>query len=107
MSDPSEFCDKIDQWAVYAIEQKGNLVPDFEKSWAQVRLAIRKSCLLDRMLYGGERPSETPCPVHKGTWSGVSIHPTDEWIDAKGNRTPANADTVRQKEYDAGCRCWQ
>ena len=39
-----------------------------------LRTRIRKSCLLDRLLYAGEPLSATPCPLHKGRWSG--LHPT-------------------------------
>lgn len=38
-----------------------------------LRLRITKSCLLDRLLYAGEPLSTTPCPLHKGKWSG--LHP--------------------------------
>lgn len=34
-------------------------------------LAIRKSCLLDRLIYVGEAPRTRPCPKHEGRWSGL------------------------------------
>lgn len=35
-------------------------------------LQIRKSALLDRLLYVGEALRTEMCPKHKGTWSGVA-----------------------------------
>jgi len=37
-----------------------------------VFFAIRKSNLLWRLLYAGEKVRTRKCPVHKGRWSGVS-----------------------------------
>ena len=37
-------------------------------------LAIRKSALLDRLIYGGEQVRTRKCPEHKGRWSGLE-HP--------------------------------
>jgi hypothetical protein len=74
----------------------------FEVSWREVRLAIMKSCLLDRVLYQGERPSQTPCPVHKGIWSGCHIGwPGQTWSDGR----PVDVSEQLQKWHDAGCRC--
>lgn len=36
-----------------------------------VFLMIRKSSLLDRLLYGGEKLRTRKCPQHEGTWSGL------------------------------------
>lgn len=38
-----------------------------------VFIQIMKSNLLYRMLYDGEKPRETPCPIHKGRWSGCKL----------------------------------
>jgi hypothetical protein len=35
--------------------------------------AIAKSCLLDRLIYGGEQLRKEICPTHKGQWSGCNI----------------------------------
>lgn len=43
-----------------------------------LRLAIRKSCLLDRLIYAREPLRPTPCPVHRGHWSGYSTKPCPE-----------------------------
>lgn len=45
-------------------------------SWLRTQafpsLDVGKSCLLGRMIYGGEELRTRPCPVHKGMWSGCS-----------------------------------
>lgn len=78
------------------------------ESKAVSELAISKSCLLSRLIYGGEHPSKTPCPVHKGTWVGIHFGwPGDNWVDGKGNKTPVEVSPMLQKWYDEGCRCFQ
>ena len=32
---------------------------------------IRKSCLLDRLIYAGEPLRTRRCPIHEGEWSGL------------------------------------
>ncbi len=44
------------------------------ESVGHVFLQIRKSDLLFRLLYRGEELRSTPCPEHKGRWSGLE-HP--------------------------------
>lgn len=55
MSDSKRFCDAIDLWANAAStdlagddEATREWRKQFAEHWRQVRLAIRKSCLLDR-----------------------------------------------------------
>jgi len=69
-------------------------------------LAIRKSDLLARLIYGKERgPSQTPCPVHQGSWSGChSGWPGSVWVNAEGE-TPMDIEPRLQEWWDAGCRC--
>lgn len=45
----------------------------FGESWQFIRLAISKSCLLDRLIYGGETLRTEQCPEHKGRWSGCKF----------------------------------
>jgi len=93
-------CDALDEWAKLMSARN----EDFAKAWREVRLAIRKSCLLDRTLYGGEKPSNTPCPVHQGRWSGVHVGwPGSKYADG----SPAPEDEQCRKWFDAGCRCFQ
>lgn len=46
------------------------------KTISQVFLWIRKSDLLDRLLYQGQKLRTERCPVHDGRWSGLE-HPTN------------------------------
>lgn len=43
---------------------------EFVSHWSFIELAIRKSCLLDRLIYGRELLRTEICPIHKGRWSG-------------------------------------
>jgi len=44
----------------------------------QVSLMIRKSSLLFRLIYCGEKLRPTMCPEHKGEWSGLEMPPIPE-----------------------------
>jgi len=105
-TDPARFCTTLDEWAGLMIKAKIDRGVDesrqFEQSWREVRMAITKSCLLDRVLYHHEQPSQTPCPVHKGIWAGCHVGwPGQLWSDGK----PVEIDTMLQEWHDAGCRC--
>lgn len=65
---PDTFCNQFHDWAKTKSDEK-----DFYRHWCTVTLAIGKSCLLDRLIYGGEKLRTRPCPKHKGTWSGISF----------------------------------
>lgn len=98
--DPSKFCAAMDKWAALMSAKHES----FRKSWSEVRIAIGKSCLLDRMIHGGEAPSETPCPVHKGEWAGCHLGwPDSKWSDGR----PVEEDPMLRGWFDAGCRCYQ
>lgn len=62
---------------------------------AHVFLQIRKSNLLARLLYNGEKLRTKMCPEHKGKWTGI------EWGN---NRCPPNCQLTGwiQEETDAG-----
>jgi hypothetical protein len=62
----SEFCAKFNQWAELLAEKDEY----FAEAWQTVFCAIDHSNLLWRLLYAGENLRSTPCPVHKGRWSG-------------------------------------
>ena len=68
---------------------------------------VSKSDLLARLIYGAERgPSHTPCPVHKGKWSGCHFGwPGSIWRHVGGAETPMDVDPKLQELWDAGCRC--
>lgn len=38
-----------------------------------LQLAIAKSSMLGRLIYGGEELRTQPCPEHEGAWSGVGM----------------------------------
>lgn len=123
MSDPrapvlaevKRFCDNMDEWAHLVIKQQGGVTGGdaFADHWRGIRLAISKSCLLDRTMYCGEKPSQTPCPVHKGKWSGCHFrwpHRTmTAVIDHEGHKAgdewvmPGSG--LELEWYNAGCRC--
>lgn len=106
MDNPKQFCNALDEWADLMSRANGVVDSDrvFEKAWRLVRLAISKSCLLSRTIYCGEKPSRTPCPVHKGIRSGIhGAWPGSKWADG----TPAGPGAMEQRWYDEGCRCFQ
>jgi|tagenome__1003787_1003787.scaffolds.fasta_scaffold17430749_1 hypothetical protein len=76
-----EFCRAMDTWAkVYQqelpadTEHKRDGRKEFGEHWHFIRMAIAKSCLLDRLIYGGETLRKNICPVHKGRWSGCNVN---------------------------------
>jgi hypothetical protein len=78
-----QFCRAMDTWARVCqqeshddSESKLQWRKDFSEHWEFIRLAIAKSCLLDRLIYGGEKLRVNQCPVHKGHWSGCDIDGT-------------------------------
>lgn len=80
----SRFCEAITTWFrciernAREWEKKGE--PDrahghsFAKHLGDIERNIRKSNLLARLLYGGEKLRRERCPVHDGRWSGLE-HP--------------------------------
>lgn len=77
----------------------------------EVRLAITRSCLLDRMIHHGENPSQTPCPVHQGHWAGIQVGwpgsvQLEVLSDGTTKQLPAPESPTLRKQYDAGCRCF-
>jgi hypothetical protein len=75
-----EFCHAMDTWAQAWMQELPSdeehhlrLRKEFREHWMFIRLAIAKSCLLDRLIYGGEKLRNKMCPIHKGHWSGCNI----------------------------------
>jgi hypothetical protein len=100
-------CSAIRAWAAIYCEKDARDSAEayrtgFRGAWDQIDLAISKSCLLDRMLNVGVRPSATPCPVHEGKWSGIHWGWPGQ-MDPGGD--PDGISSLR-KWYDAGCRCF-
>jgi hypothetical protein len=71
--EPQSYCDVLDAWASDVVKtHKGDTtwVSGFN-DFGELRLRIRKSCLLDRLIYCGEYVRVVPCPEHNGDWSGL------------------------------------
>lgn len=88
--DPSGFCKSFDAWAEACAaplptddQGRSEWRKAFSEHWGFISLAIRKSCLLDRLIYGGEKLRKETCPVHKGRWSGCSIDPQSAGCDCR------------------------
>ena len=67
------FCYAMDRWAQVCQrelstddEHRRRWRREFSEHWQFIRLAIAKSCLLDRLIYGGERLCKEMCPTHPG-----------------------------------------
>jgi hypothetical protein len=72
-----EFCVAIYTWAEACQtelptddEDQKRWRKEFADHWSFMALAIRKSCLLDRLIYAREPLRSEMCPVHLGKWSG-------------------------------------
>ena len=59
----------------YAIEELRQS-ESFAESVVHVLMQVGKSNLLWRLIYGGQTLRTTPCPTHKGVWSGC-VWPKD------------------------------
>ena len=77
MDDPKQFCKAFYAWAEACetplptdSESKKAWRKEFAEHWEFINRAIAKSCLLDRLIYGGETIRKELCPVHKGRWGG-------------------------------------
>jgi hypothetical protein len=75
-----KFCRAMETWARVCQEELPSdseytlrWRKQFREHWEFIRLAIAKSCLLDRLIYGGETLRVNVCPIHKGQWSGCNI----------------------------------
>lgn len=99
-----EYCARFWQWVELAEQHIGG----FKEALPPIRLAVIKSCLLDRMLYAGEQPSQTPCPVHEGRWTGCH-GPWPGWVTTSAEGTkdtpPEQWGAMLMEWYDRGCRC--
>lgn len=106
LDDPAAYCAILEEWSKLMAAAHSVI---FDQAWNTVHLAITKSCLLDRMMYSDEKPSQTPCPVHKGKWSGIHWH----WPGAVGyhigeqKEVPLGVvDPMLATWFKDGCRCF-
>ena len=88
----SYFCGAIGAWAGLCMnptgsedEYKKKWSDDFRKHWQFIYTAIMKSCLLDRLIYGGETVRARMCPAHNGHWSGCWLNPSQKCECAHGS----------------------
>ena len=68
------YCAALQAWATALEDRAERSKEKHDEQQAQdvrhVFMSIRKSCLLDRLIYGGEKLRTEMCPVHQGKWSG-------------------------------------
>jgi hypothetical protein len=104
-ADKESFCLALQIWADLMAARKVEIGDNgvFDRARREIELAIKKSCLLDRMINCGEQPSKTKCPVHQGIWTGCHLGwPGQQWSDG----TPVRESRGLREWYDAGCRCF-
>ena len=96
------FCSKMRDWAEACqtpldtdSAETSDWRKEFQDHWDFVLLAIGKSNLLYRLFYARESVRATPCPTHKGKWSGCFSEPPCEcssygnvtgWLPEKGHQ---------------------
>lgn len=114
LAEVERVCAAIEAWAEIRLAQDTGR--EFRDAWLTAyHLGVKKSCLLDRMVYKGEGLSRTPCPVHEGRWSGIHLWGSREiggrWYLV--GRDTLGMDTVLRPEDPmcaearaAGCRCF-
>jgi hypothetical protein len=100
------FCSKMRDWAEACRRpldtddaETTQWREEFGKHWDFISLAIVKSNLLYRLLYAGETVRNTPCPIHKGKWSGCFADPRCE-CSSYGNVTGWLAQKGQQRDLD-------
>jgi len=77
----NEYCAALEAWrnAIHEAHARGE--PDWDnliEAIDTVELSMKKSNLLYRLIYLGEKLRTKPCPIHKGHWSGCSPDPCPE-----------------------------
>jgi hypothetical protein len=78
----SEYCEAFEHWLRVIDESAAcdEHSPWKNEEWVGhidgIRLAVRKSCLLDRLIYDGQKLRQEKCPKHQGRWSGIDGGPS-------------------------------
>ncbi len=82
----SEYCEAFRTWADCIQKAKDNGKDRFyyAEYLPDILRDIRKSSLLWRLLYGGQKLRKTPCPEHKGRWSGIPFEKLECGCDLIG-----------------------
>jgi len=72
------FCAAMQTWMLCIQENNAGLQPDkyrhgstYHEHLQHIYIDIRKSNLLARLLFGGEKLRTKKCPIHQGHWSGA------------------------------------
>ena len=90
---PVEFvCTALEEWARLAsmpvpdpMDNENERRKELGDQARFVFIQIRKSNLLARTIYGGEKPRTERCPHHKGRWSGCRLMEETECKGACGS----------------------
>lgn len=108
MMTPKQICERLAAWAEVA-GIHGRIESTGVESESVGALVVAKSDLLLRMIYAGEMPSQTKCPVHKGVWSGMHLGWPGTFAAAYAEKDAvvAEVDPMLLVWYDEGCRCFQ
>ncbi len=110
MLTPDQVCEKLAAWAEVAGIRSRTEVTELGYSGGEGSLVTTKSDLLLRMIYAGEMPSQTKCPVHKGVWSGIHFGWQKTFAAAYAEKDEVariDSSEMLQKWVDDGCRCFQ
>lgn len=73
VSPVSEYCDALYEYWRAADPYLKEQYPQLQGQMSTLQLVITKSAALVRLLYMGEAVRKEPCPVHKGSWSGMHM----------------------------------
>jgi hypothetical protein len=70
----SDYCKAFETW-FGVVTKKAMQAGDRQTitSMNSVRISIKKSNLLARLIYGGEKLRTKECPIHKGKWNGQAM----------------------------------
>lgn len=65
----SDYCNALLTWSKVVCKK----FPAEQRAHSSIHLSIRKSNLLARLIYGGEKLRTRECPLHKGEWTGQAM----------------------------------
>lgn len=96
----SEYCMAFETW-FRVVTKKAMALGDRQTvvSMSSIRTSIKKSNLLARLIYNGEKLRTKECPEHKGEWNGHAMltgcaHHCDGtgWLREPGENAPGGVD---------------
>jgi len=65
----SEYCEALETWSRVVCKK----YPAEARVHSSIRLSVKKSNLLARLIYDGEKLRTRECPIHKGEWNGQAM----------------------------------